>query len=153
MEKRFKIILGSLIGVAGLTGYLLYRRTQQTKLYNNINDILDAKVKDPNAMAGGQTILPQSAYNALPDGVYPIKVGDPASKKVYDIQQMLNRNFGTTLDLDGKYGESTWQAMCKNIWNTSIFTTTATDCYDLDFNGLHKKYITQADYEKVKAGK
>lgn len=150
MQRKTKIIIASIIFVGGLTTYLVYRRTQKTKLITKLNDILDAKIKDPSGQNGGQKIITADVYNALPDGVFPIKFGD-ASKKVYDIQRLLNSKFGSSLDLDGKYGESTWEIMCSKIWNTGWFTTTATDCYDTDFSGIHKKAITQKDYESLKA--
>jgi len=148
MKRKTKIFIGLGI-VLGATAFLTIRRIRNKKEIQKINDILDAKIKDPNTNVGGQKIIEKSAYDALPDGVFPIAFGGKG-KKVYDVQRFLNSKFGTTLDLDGVYGDSTFEALCSKVWNTGLLTAKYIDCYDTNLSGVSRRKITQQDYDNLK---
>lgn len=149
MQTKQKIIIGvSSAVVLGTVIFILINRSNKEKAAKLINDILDAKVTDPNASNSGQVVINKTAYDALPAGNFPLKVGDK-NKKVYAVQMALNKTFGSSIDLDGKYGESTFVTMCSKIWNTGVFTSKYTDCYDTGLSGVTRKSITQADYDKI----
>lgn len=112
LTKNEKIIYGVGLGLVALTVYVVINRKRKAKEIKAINDILDAKVPDPNK-EGGQVIIQKSVYDKLPDGQFPLKLGDK-SKKVFDLQQALNIKYGTSIDQDGKFGQSTATALCKH---------------------------------------
>ena len=144
------------IGVAAIVGVVVYvnvRRKNNQKKIQMINDILDQKVQDPNTGAG-QKIIQKSEYDKLPMGQYPIKFGEK-NKRVYEIQKMLNRKYGTSIDLDGRYGESTWNVLCDKLWSSWFKVG---ECYELtktrpttsNPTGLIKRFIQQKDFEALK---
>lgn len=147
-----KIIYGVGLGLVALTVYIVINRKRKAKEIKAINDILDSKVADPNAPIGN-VIITEDKFKSLPDGKFPIKIGDK-SKKVYAIQQALKKLWNANIDLDGVYGESTFQTMCSNVWNKGL-TKYAVGyygaCIDYTFkNPLgERRTITQEDYETV----
>jgi hypothetical protein len=144
------------IGVAAIVGvvtYVVIRRKNNANKIQQINDILDQKVQDPNTGAG-QKIIQKSEYDKLPMGQYPIKFGQK-NKRVYEIQKMLNRKYGTSIDLDGRYGESTWNALCDKLWSSwykvgECYELTKTSPTQSNPTGLIKRYIQQKDFEALK---
>ena len=150
-NKKIAIVAASVI--VGIIIFVAVRRNGNAKKVKEISDILDGKKQDPNS-GGGQNIIPKSEYDKLPAGTYPIKFGQK-NKKVYEIQKLLNKKFGSNIDLDGRYGETTWKAMCDKIWSSWI---KAGECYELSKTspsasnptGLVKRYLTNADYESLK---
>jgi hypothetical protein len=144
------------IGVAAIVGvvaYVVVRRKNNEKKIQQINDILDQKVQDPNTGAG-QKIIQKSEYDKLPMGQYPIKFGQK-NKRVYEIQKMLNRKYGTSIDLDGRYGESTWNVLCDKLWSSwykigECYELTKTSSTPNNPTGLIKRYIQQKDFEALK---
>ncbi len=159
MENRKKIIITvSILTVAGIAAFVIIRRKKNKIAIQAINDILDSKVADPN-QSGTQVIIPKSEYDKLPAGKFPIRFGDKG-KLVYNIQVLINRKYGTTIALDGKYGDSTFQAMCSNVWNAGILSTKETACYEHGVTSGDKtktagltrvrRSITQADVDKLK---
>ena len=112
LTKNEKIIYGIGLGLVALTVYVVINRKRKNKEIKAINDILDSKVADPNK-DGGQVIIEKSVYEKLPDGKFPLKLGDK-SKKVFDLQKALNTKYGTSIDQDGKFGQSTATAICKH---------------------------------------
>ena len=152
-KKNIYIGIGLIASVSAIV-YIINRRKKNEKTIQQIKDILDQKIKDPNT-GGGQKIILKNEYDALPIGQYPIKFGDK-NKRVYEIQIMLNKKFGTSIDLDGKYGNSTYQVLCDKVWSNWY---TVGDCYELtktspttkNPTGLIRRYIEQKDYEAVKS--
>jgi hypothetical protein len=154
LSKKQKIVIGvtSAIVVGTIIFIVVNRRKKQKKM-KEINDILDARVVDPSSPNQGQKILKPEEVKALPDGVFPIKFGDK-NKKVLAIQQALNKAYGKTIDQDGRYGETTWKALCDNVWSSWLKVG---ECYELtktrptasNPTGLIKRYITQDDYDKI----
>lgn len=147
--KRKHIVIGSILAVGGIITWLVIRRHNNENTVKTINDILDAKIPDPNNSNAGQKIVSSDALAALPDGNFPIKFGEK-SKKAYAVQQALNRKFGTSIDLDGKYGDTTFQTMCDKVWNTHLYTAKAVVCYDITSTGPVRRPITAADFEAIK---
>ena len=130
-----KIIYGVGLGLVALTVYIVINRKRKAKEIKAINDILDSKVADPNK-DGGQVIIPKSVYDKLPDGKFPLKFKD-ISKKVYDLQKALNVKYGTSIDQDGKFGQSTASALCKYYFK-SCFTDVQSRLYEITNNDLTK---------------
>ncbi len=158
LSKKQKIVIGvASVVIVGTVIFIIVNRKKKMKKMKEINDILEARVPDPSSTNTGQKIITAEVAKALPDGVYPVKFGEK-NKKVYALQVALNKSFGTSIDLDGKYGETTWKALCDNVWS-SIFKVG--ECYELlktkptagNPTGLIKRYITQDDYNKVAAHK
>jgi hypothetical protein len=151
-KRKLYIGLG-LTAVVGALTYIYIRRKNNAVKIQEINDILDQKKQDPNTGAG-QKIIPKTEYDKLPMGQYPIKFGQK-NKRVYEIQKMLNRKYGTSIDMDGIYGETTWKALCDNVWSSWLKIG---ECYELSKTsptksnptGLVKRYIQQKDYEALK---
>lgn len=134
------LVLGSLI-------WILVSRHNKKKKIKIIHDILDGFKSDPTGT--GNAVMNQEDYKNLPVGNFPLKIGDK-NKKVYEVQKLLNQKFGTSVDLDGKYGEQLWEAMCNKIWNTSFYTTQVVSCYEYDFGKAKRRDITASDYEKIR---
>jgi len=150
LTKNEKIIYGIGLGLVALTVYVVINRKRKAKEIKAINDILDSKVADPNAPVGN-VIISEDKFKALPDGKFPIKIGEK-SKKVYAIQQALNKLYSSNIDLDGVYGESTFQTMCSKIWASGTFGSKEINCIDHAWNDptlRTRRKITQEDYEKV----
>lgn len=137
MNKKEKILTGVAIALAITTVFILVNRAKKKKQIKEINDILDAKKADPN-QEGGQVIIAKTEYDKLPDGRFPLKFGDK-NKKVYELQKNLKRNYGLTIDLDGRLGASTAEALCGKIWKT---------CYT-DIQARNYS-VSQDDFNKVK---
>lgn len=142
-------IIGIIGGVAllSLVTFVIIRRRKNKKLIKQVNDILDAKVPDPNATAG-QTILPPAELKKLPEGNFPLKIGDK-NQKVFAVQMALNKKYGSGINADGKYGESTFVSMCKNLWNNKFYTTYETQCIDHTLSGRQRRMITQSDWQEL----
>jgi hypothetical protein len=151
MKKLNKGQISAIIAgvvVASLITYIVIRRNKNKKLIKEIDDILMAKVTDPN-QTGSQTILSPDQYKALPDGNFPLKIGDK-NKKVHDVQMALNRKFGANINVDGKYGESTFVAMCSNIWNKGIGSSYYGSCFDIHLTSQPtRRAITQIDWQNL----
>lgn len=150
LTKEYKIAIASSIVVVGVVTYILINRAKKKKQIETIEAILSGSVKDPNATNVGQKIIPTTSdsFKKLPDGVFPIKFGDK-SKKVYSVQQALNRKYGTSIDLDGIYGDATFQVMCDKVWNSSLFTNKQIVCYEITSQGRERRKITQQDFELI----
>ena len=140
-KKTLNII--AVVVLVSATVFIAVRRSKNKKEIAAINDRLDGKTADPNAV--GQKIISATDLGGLPDGSYPIKIGDK-NKKVYAIQQLLNKKFGSGIDLDGVYGDSTFKSLCTNLWSVGITHTKATSCYDFHLGSPTRRTITQADY-------
>ena len=112
--KETLIVAGTL-AIVGVGIYIVLQAPKKTAMIQKINDILDAKIKDPNAGVG-QTIISATSLAALPAGNFPLKVGD-ANQKVYALQQALNKNYGTNLDLDGKFGQGLYKVLCDKYFD------------------------------------
>lgn len=117
MEQKTKniILITGALAVVGTGIYIAVRAPIKKAMAQKINDILDAKIKDPNQSVG-QTIISATDLAKLPVGNFPLKVGD-ANQKVYALQQALNRNYGTSIDLDGKFGQGLYKVLCDKYFN------------------------------------
>lgn len=151
-KRNLYVGIGLALTIGGIV-YVVNRRKKNERKIQQIKDIIDQKVADPNT-GGGQKIILKSEYDALPMGQYPIKFGQ-RNKRVYEIQKMLNRKYGLSIDLDGRYGESTWNALCDKLWSSWLKVG---ECYELSKTaptrnnptGLVKRYIQQKDFEALK---
>ena len=61
------------------------------------------------------------------------------SQKVFELQRALNQKYGTSIDLDGKFGQSTASALCKHYFKT---------CFTDVQSRLNE--ITNEDLSKIK---
>lgn len=151
MNGKQKIAIGVGLGLVALGTYLVIMRGKKQKELQKLRDILKGAKPDPNKPAG-QVILTPEKLAALPDGKFPIKIGE-VNKKIFALQQALNRAYGTNIDADGKYGDSTFQAMCSNVWNTGLikYTVGYEACIEHTLkNPLgERRAITQADFDIV----
>lgn len=109
--KNKKVLIGVGIGAVALTAWLIYNNDKKKKEIQYINDVLDGKVADPTT-GGAQKIISKTDLSKMPVGVFPLKFGDK-NQKVYALQVALNRKYGTSIDLDGKFGITTSNAICK----------------------------------------
>lgn len=135
LDTKQKIAIG--VGVALVIGgiYVVYQRNQKAKEVKLLNDILDSKVSDPNKPSG-QVIITNAELSKLPIGQFPLKFGSK-SQKVYELQRALNQKYGTSIDLDGKYGQSTATALCKHYFK-SCFTDVQSRLYEVTNEDLIK---------------
>jgi len=151
-KKNIYIGIGLIASISAIV-YIIKRKKDNQKIIQQIKDILDQKIKDPNT-GGGQKVILKNEYDALPLGQYPIKYGEK-NKRVYDIQRMLNKKYGTSIDLDGIYGNSTYDVLCDKVWSS---WWSIGDCYELtktspttkNPTGLIRRYIQQKDYDAIK---
>lgn len=154
-KQKITIAISTVL-LLGTTAYIIVNRKKKKKAMDDINKILDGAIKDPANLNQGQVIISNTQLATLPDGKFPIKIGD-RSKKVYAIQQALNRTYGTSIDLDGKYGNSTWETLCDKLWNVGITHTKYTSCYEANEApitsnnplGQIRRRIVQKDYEAI----
>jgi hypothetical protein len=135
LSTKQKVAIG--VGVALVIGgiYVVYNRNQKAKEIKALNDILDAKVVDPNKPTG-QVIIGNTELSKLPIGQYPLKFGS-RSQKVFELQRALNQKYGTSIDLDGKFGQSTASALCKHYFKT-CFTDVQSRLYEITNEDLSK---------------
>ena len=147
-KKYTYAYIGGALALFGIATLLIIRNKNK-KAIKKINDILDVNVKDPN-QSGSQVIITKSEYDSLPNGQYPIKFGEK-NKRVYEIQKLLNRNYGTTIDVDGKYGDSTFRALCDKVWSSWYQVG---ECYEIGSSitsaNVVRRYIRETDYETIK---
>ena len=140
------IIAGAV--VISLITFVVIRRNKNKKLIKELNDILDAKIPDPNQTNSGGVISPAEA-KALAEGNFPLKIGEK-NKKVYDVQMALNKKFGSGIKVDGKYGESTFQSMCSNVWNKGVLSSYYGSCFDLHVSSAPtRRAITHVDWQNL----
>ena len=148
MKKLNKGQIGGIIAgavVISIITFVVIRRNKNKKLIKQLNDILDAKIVDPN-QSGSQVIISKTEYDKLPVGNFPLKIGDK-NKKVYDVQMALNRKYTSGIDVDGKYGESTFVSMCSNIWNKGFGSSYYGSCFDVSLTKTPtRRAITQKDW-------
>lgn len=121
--------------VVGTIAAILINRSGKKKVIAEINAILDGNKPAPNQ--GGQIIIPQSEYDALPAGKFPLKVKDK-NKKVYQLQKALNQRYGSMLDLDGVFGQGTYLALCDKYWSWCGASV-----------GLFQREIEQDDFDEI----
>ena len=140
--KTTLIIIGAL-GVVGTAIYITVQAPKKAAMIKSINDILDGKVKDPNAISSGQNIISADALSKLPVGNFPLAVGD-SNQKVYALQQALNKNYGSTLDLDGKFGQGLYKELCSKYFNYG--------CSVLGISTYDRK-IEQTDFDAINTHK
>lgn len=135
LDTKQKIAIG--VGVALVIGgiYIAYNRNQKAKELKVLNDIIDAKISDPNKPSG-QVIISNIDLAKLPVGQFPLKFGS-RSQKVFELQRALNQKYGTSIDLDGKFGQSTASALCKNYFK-SCFTDVQSRLYEVTNEDLTK---------------
>ena len=119
--------------------FVIIRRRKNKKLIKDINDILDAKVKDPNAPQG-QIILSNEELKKLPVGNFPLKVGDK-NQKVGALQTILNKNYGTKISVDGKFGVELYKILCDKYF---IY-----GCSVLGVANMYKRTITSSDFDEM----
>ena len=140
------IVAGSL--AISLITFVVIRRNKNKKLIKQINDILEAKIPDPN-QTGSQTILSADELKKLPVGNFPLKIGDK-NQKVSDVQMALNKKYGSGISVDGKYGESTFVSMCSNIWNKGFGSSYYYSCFDIaQLSSPSRRAITQLDWQNL----
>jgi len=141
LEKNQIYAIVGTIAVLSVITFIVVRRNKNKILINQINDILDSKVKDPNAPTG-QVIISQADLKKLPIGNFPLKIGDK-NQKVYALQQALNKNYGTNISLDGKFGVELYKILCDNYFNWG--------CTVIPFGAvnIYKRTISSADFDAI----
>ncbi len=146
MAKRKTLIIISSVAVVSAIAYIIYKRNDNKTKIKVINDILDGAIKDPNT-GGGQNILSPADISKLPIGSFPLRVGDK-NQKVAALQQALNKNYGTSIDVDGKFGEGTFNIVCTKYWRwTPCTTPSSTPPF------YQHRSITATDFEGIISGK
>jgi hypothetical protein len=141
LEKRQIYAIIGTVAVLSVITFVVLRRNKNKILIKEINDILDSKVKDPNAPTG-QVIISQVELKKLPVGNFPLKVGDK-NQKVYALQQALNKNYGTNISLDGKFGVELYKILCDKYFNYGCTVVGAVNLYyrtisSVDFDEISK---------------
>ena len=106
-NKAVKIFVFAL--VISVVSYIIYMRDVKSKEVKLIMDVLNGdKTADGKSTSG-------TDYLSLPAGEFPLKLGDK-NQKVFDVQRAINSKYGTNLTLDGKFGDNTARALCKNVY-------------------------------------
>jgi hypothetical protein len=139
LTKRQIIGYSALAVSIGAIIYVINNKKKNEVMIKQIISILDGKTEDPsNPKMGGQVVIKQNEIEKLPMGNYPLKIGDK-NKKVHALQQLLNTNFGSNLDLDGKFGQGMYSVLCDNYWSVCGASV-----------GLYKRTISQSDVDEIK---
>ena len=112
--KKCAIITSVII--AGAITYLIVNHRRKQKMIQQINDVLDGKITQAQAIAG-QTGSDVTPVAGLPTLSFPLKLGDKG-QQVLEIQQSMNRKYGLSLKTDGALGEDTLKAMCKYYFSS-----------------------------------
>ncbi len=133
VEKKY-IIYGSLAVVGGVLIYGYMHRKANKAAIKAIYDELGG-----NESAGQKLSSQQVAQieATLPDANFPLKIGS-VSKQALRAQKALNSKFGSNLALDGRFGDSMAQVLCKHVW---------TSCYS-DYQARNYT-LTNAEYSKL----
>lgn len=139
LEKRQIYAIIGTVAVLSVITYVVLRRNKNKILIKEINDILDSKVKDPNAPTG-QVIISQVELKKLPVGNFPLKVGDK-NQKVYALQQALNKNYGTNISLDGKFGVELYKILCDKYFNYG--------CTVVGIANTYYRTISSVDFDEI----
>ncbi len=124
------IIASSLVG--GIILYILVNKHIKNKEIEKILSIVDGTTTAP-----GQNAIPKSEYDLLLEGNFPLKLADK-NKKVYVLQQNMNTKYGSNLDLDGKFGQGLYNALCENYWWKPCLP------------GVYIYDIEQSDFDEIK---
>jgi len=140
ISKGVKI--GLLLASLGAIAFVIVKRVKNAKTIKKLDDILAGKIPDPNNAA--QTVISAAAQTALADGAFPLAFGS-SSKKVLAVLQLLMSKFQSPINANGLYDKQTWAAMCKNVWNTHVYTAQAVVCYE-GVSLTHERSISQDDY-------
>lgn len=137
-KKQIYAIIGT-VAVLSVITFVVLRRNKNKILIKEINDILDSKVKDPNAPTG-QLIISQAEINKLPVGTFPLKVGS-INQKVAGLQKMLNLNYGTQISVDGKFGTELYKILCDKYWYYG--------CSVVGLANIYYRTISSADFDEI----
>jgi len=141
MSPKARKIVGytTLAFIIGVGIAIAVRRKKNAKLIDEINGILDGTKEDPSKPKGsGQVDLNKTDLDKLPAGNFPLKVGDK-NKKVYDLQRTMNQVYGTNLDMDGKFGQGLYSALCDKFWTFCGSNV-----------GYYGRTISQKDFDEIK---
>lgn len=133
MNKKH-IYIGAGVIIAGTITYIVINRIQNKKSIASINSQLDGKNPPANTSTGTGT---KTTVVALPDASFPLKVGS-YGKQVQKLQEALNAKYGTNLVTDGKFGDATVDALCKNFYSL---------CFSVTQGRLYT--LSQTDYDKL----
>jgi len=136
LTKKQKFAIIGAVALVSIITFIVIRRNKNKKTIEQLNQILDGKVKDPNKQTEGQLQINKAELDKLPLGRFPLKIADK-NKKVFDLQKLLNRKYGLTIDEDGKFGQSTASALCKNYFQT-CFTDVQSRLYQVTENDFKK---------------
>ena len=139
LEKRQIYAIVGTVAVLSVITFILIRRNKNKILIKQITDILDSKIKDPNAPQG-QVILSKEELNKLPVGNFPLKVGDK-NQKVGALQTMLNKNYGTKISVDGKFGVELYKILCDKYFNYG--------CSIVGIANTYTRTISSADFDEI----
>lgn len=138
--SRRQIIGYSALAVSiGAIIYVINNKKKNEVIIKQIISILDGKAEDPsNPKMGGQVVISPNDVSKLPNGNYPLKIKDK-NKKVLALQQLLNTNFGSNLDLDGKFGQGMYSVLCDKYWTVCGASI-----------GVYGRTISQSDVDEIK---
>lgn len=123
------VVITSII-VFGVVVYVIVNKIIKNKEMSKIIDIIDG-----NTTEDGEPI--KDIIKTLPIGNFPLKIGDK-NQKVYMLQKNLNNAYGTSLDLDGKFGQGLYNALCDKYWTLP--------CIPFVYN----RDIEQSDFDSIK---
>jgi len=141
MRLRNVFLIAGATMVAGATAFILINRNRKKKMIQDINDILAGRKPDTSGDGSGFNVIPQTEYEKLPEGVFPLKITSPAkkSKKIYRLQMALNKNYGAKIDVDGTFGVQTYDTLCDLYWDSPCF----------QWLGQYGKEIDASDYNEI----
>jgi len=114
--KSKKALIAASVVLAGVIAFVIVKRVTNKKKIEEINKILDGWKTGASTISGTE-------YNKLPSGAFPLKYGDK-NRKVFVIQQQLNKNYGTKVDLNGIFGDQLYAALNDKYWTIPSFGTT-----------------------------
>lgn len=139
LEKRQIYAIVGTVAVLSVITFIVIRRNKNKILIKQITDILDSKIKDPSAPQG-QVILSKEELNKLPVGNFPLKVGNQ-NQKVGALQTMLNKNYGTKISVDGKFGVELYKILCDKYFNYG--------CSIVGIANTYTRTISSADFDEI----
>ena len=79
MEKRTRNIIIGFVILGGATVGILVNRSIKKKKEQEILDIINGTKSDPNT-SSAQTIISKADLDKLPNGTFPLKIGDKNKK-------------------------------------------------------------------------
>lgn len=101
--RKYILIGSSAITIIAFV-WIMFNRSKKKKEIAEMLAIFGGGITDP-------------AVVELPEGRFPLKFGDK-NLKIAKLQKVLNKKYNSNLDIDGKFGQSTADVLCKKFFPT-----------------------------------